>query len=50
VLAAHDGCAVAEVAEDVLHGALAQCDPHGEGQLLGVQLLVAPRVQELAAG
>ena len=35
---------------DVLHRALAQGNPHGEGQRSGVHLLVAFCVEELAAG
>ena len=49
VLTAHDRSAMTEVAEHILHCALAQCDPHTKGQLRGVHLLVAFAVEKLAS-
>ena len=49
ILATHDWGAMTKMAEDILHGALAQGDPHAKGQPGRVHLLVALAVQELAS-
>ena len=48
ILATHDRGAMTKMAEDILHGALAQSDSHAKGQPGRVHLLVALAVQELA--
>ena len=50
VLTAHDSGGVAQVTQDVLQRALAQCDPHGEGEAPGVHLLITLPVQQPAPG